>query len=147
MCSAARTAASHKRPTNTETGKMPGIAITEIDEQYADAARTDEICRALRRELSERGVPVAPFTAAPPPGAKSGAAAAIGTIAAVLGSGSVTTAFVRGVFAWLAAREGRTVKITMADRSLELSHPTREQEHRLIEWLTRDENTGPGERS
>ncbi|MDL4816265.1 effector-associated constant component EACC1 [Actinomadura opuntiae] len=130
-----------------EMGTMPGIAITEIQERHADAARTDEICRGLRRELSERGVPVMPLEAIPPPGAKSGAATSIGTIATVLASSSVTTAFVKGVFAWLGAREGRTVKITVEDRSLELSHPTREQEHRLIEWLTRAQNTGPEGRS
>ncbi|MEU9024727.1 hypothetical protein [Actinomadura sp. NPDC048394] len=126
---------------------MPGIAITEIGEQYADAARTDEICRRLRRELGERGVPLLPLEAAPPPGAKSGAAAAIGTIATVLASSSVTAAFVKGVFTWLAAREGRTIKITVNGRSVELSHPTREEENRLIEWLTSDRGTGPGEHS
>ncbi|WP_225992217.1 effector-associated constant component EACC1 [Actinomadura montaniterrae] len=88
---------------------MPGIAITEIVAQYADAARTDEICRRLCRELGERGVPLLPLEAAPPPGAKSGAAAATGTITAVLASSSVTAAFVKGVFTWLAAREGRTI--------------------------------------
>ncbi|WP_160573777.1 effector-associated constant component EACC1 [Actinomadura physcomitrii] len=130
-----------------ETGTMPGIAITEINEQYADAARTDEICRRLRREFTERGVPLVPLTASPPPGAKSGGAAAIDTIAAVLASSPVVAAFAEGVFTWLAAREGRTIKITVAGRSVELSHPTREEEQRLIEWLTSDPGTGPDEHS
>ena len=118
---------------------MAQVALVEVFEAHADPFRRDELTRWLRRELSERGV-VADFVSLlPPPGGPAGAAApmASGALAVSLFSGPSVAALAEGVFCWLAAGEGRGVRVTAGGEGIELDGCGAEQRRLLVGWLLR----------
>ncbi|MFC5751807.1 effector-associated constant component EACC1 [Actinomadura rugatobispora] len=116
-------------------------AFVEIRESRADPLRLDELTVRLYRDLADRDLRVRRPMGAAPEGAKSGAVAALGALVVALGASPVVAAFAEGVFAWLAARPDRTIKVTRGADSIEISDPSPEQEQQLIEWLTRHPET------
>lgn len=123
---------------------MTEVALVEVSETYADLFHRDELARRLRRELSARGV-VADFVSLLPPPDLAGAGMAVGALAVSLFSGPSIAALAEGVFCWLAAGEGRGVKVTVGVESIELTEYGAEYRREFVIWLLRHSGApGPG---
>ncbi|WP_106398009.1 hypothetical protein [Actinocorallia populi] len=115
---------------------MAQVALIEVSEPDADPFRRDELARRLRRELWERGVAADFVSLLPPPGGP-GEAMASGALAVPLCSGSAAAALAEGVCRWLAAGEGRAVRVRAGTGSVELTRGAGECRRSLLEWLLR----------
>lgn len=114
----------------------------ELFEPDADLETIDELTRNLRMELLELDVDaVSPPSAGPaPPGSKGLELAAIGALLVqVKGTVQVVSAVISAVRSWLArgSSPGRTLKVTVDGRTLELSAATAEQQQQLVDEFLR----------
>ncbi len=115
--------------------------VVSIDEDGADAERLEELSLALRRELLELEVEdVEPVQAGQAPaGTRAVDIAAVGALLVTLTSSAGAAArvvdMVRG---WLRRGSGgRTVELTIGDKTLKLSGASDEQQERLIQEFLR----------
>jgi Effector Associated Constant Component 1 len=115
----------------------------ELVEPDADTEAVDELVRDLRVELLQLDVDsVSPVPAGPPPPGSKGVelAAAAALLVQVKGSVSVVTAVVSTIRSWLQRGKppaGRTLKITLEGRTLELSAATAAQQDELVQEFLR----------
>jgi hypothetical protein len=108
-------------------------------EDDADASAVDQETLRLRRELLELDVDTVerPSGGPPPPGARALEAAVLGTLV-VTATQDLVGAVVRVVSNWLGRRSNRHVTLEIDGDSIEVSDPSAEEQHRLIEaFLTR----------
>lgn len=120
---------------------MDDVVRVELVEPDSDPEAHDVLMLDLRQELmqleveSVSTVPVGPA----PPGSKGlDMAAAAALLVQVKGSAQAVSLLVHAVRTWLQRGKGGTsVKLTIGDRTLELSHATTEQQERLVEEFLR----------
>ena len=120
---------------------MDDVVRVELVEPDSDPEAHDVLMLDLRQELmqleveSVSAVPVGPA----PPGSKGlDMAAAAALLVQVKGSAQAVSLLVHAVRTWLQRGQGGTsVKLTIGDRTLELSHATTEQQERLVEEFLR----------
>ena len=121
---------------------MDADVRVELVEPDGDLEALDALMRDLLQELlqldveSVSTVPVAPA----PPGSKGlDLAAAAALLVQVKGSATALTAVVSAVRAWLQRGKdsGASVKLTIGERTLELSRATTEQQERLVQEFLR----------
>ena len=127
---------------------MVAVVRVELVEPGSDTEALDVLMRDLRQELvqldveSVSTVPVGPA----PPGSKGlDMAAAAALVVQVQGSVAALNLLVSAVRAWLQRGKdpGASVKLTIGDRTLELSHATTEQQERMVqEFLRPGADTG-----
>lgn len=114
----------------------------ELFEPGADADDVDRLTRDLRAELLELDVDsVSPATAGPAPeGSKGLEIAAIGALLVqVRATLPLVNAVMSTVRAWLSrgTSPGRTLKVTVDGRTLELTAATAEQQQQIVEEFVR----------
>lgn len=114
-----------------------GVAQLQVDiglDADADAVELDEETGRLREELLELDVDAVkrPTGGLPPPGARAGEAALLGTLV-VEASREAIGAVVRVLAGWVTQRRARSVKITLGGDSLELSDLSDELQRQLLE--------------
>jgi len=114
----------------------------ELFEPGADLEVVDELTRALRLELLELDVDsVSPATAGPaPPGSRGVDIAVVGALLVqVAGSVEAISSLVTTVRSWLrrGSAPGRTLKISVDGRTLELTAATEAQQQQLVEEFVR----------
>ncbi|WP_028661367.1 effector-associated constant component EACC1 [Nocardioides insulae] len=114
----------------------------ELVDAGGDTEATDELVDHLRWELLELDVAaVSPVPATPaPPGSKGvDMAAAAALLVQVRGSVEAVRLVVSAVRAWFSRSRdpGLSVKVTIGDRTLELSRATVEQQERLVQEFLR----------
>ena len=120
----------------------------ELVEPAGDADALGELILDLRQELLEHdvdSVTTVPAGGRAPPGSKGLDMAAVAALLVqVRGSPAAVSMVVSAIRGWL--QRGRTsdmsVKLTIGDRSLELSRATTEQQERLVEEFLRSPPTG-----
>jgi hypothetical protein len=120
---------------------MDDVVRVELVEPDSDPEAHDVLMLDLRQELmqldveSVSTVPVGPA----PPGSKGlDMAAAAALLVQVRGSARALSLLVQAVRTWLQrGQAGPSVKLTIGDRTLELSHATTEQQERLVEEFLR----------
>ena len=122
----------------------------ELVEPDGDPEAVDELVRNLRLELlqvdvdSVSSVPAGPA----PPGSKGVELAAVAALIVQLKGSAVTiTSVVSAVRAWLQRGKpppGRTLKITIGERTLELSAATAEQQGQLVQEFLRSVSPADG---
>jgi len=115
------------------------VDVADVD---ADDEEVEELTRRLRQELLELDVAAVERTTAgePPEGAKSaGAAVAVGSlIVSTVTSPGVLSSIVEMVRGWLGMRGSRSVKLTLAGDSIELTGVSDETQEELVQaWLAR----------
>ncbi|CAN5864087.1 hypothetical protein BH20ACT6_BH20ACT6_05350 [soil metagenome] len=115
--------------------------MVRLSEGGADAQRLEELTLSLRRELLELDVEDVelPRGGTAPAGSRALDVAAVGALLVTLTSSARTvTSVVDTVRRWLArSPRGRTVELTIGDRSLRLEGASREQQERLVEQFLR----------
>lgn len=117
------------------------VVRVELVEPDGDPEAHDVLMLDLREELmqldveSVSTVPVGPA----PPGSKGlDMAAAAALLVQVKGSARALSMLVTAVRTWLQrGQAGPSVRLTIGDRTLELSHATTEQQERLVEEFLR----------
>jgi hypothetical protein len=114
----------------------------EIFEPEADQETLDALTRNLRRELLDLDVDSVsqPATGPAPEGSKGLELAAIGALLVqVKSSLPVVTAVVSAVRSWLqrSSSTGRSLKVTVDGRTLELTSATADQQQRIVEEFLR----------
>jgi hypothetical protein len=114
----------------------------EVFEPEADAEAIDELTRTLRMELLELDVDAvsSPVAGPPPPGSKGLELAAIGALVVQLrASAQVVGTVVSAVRSWLqrGGSSNRALKISVGERTLELSAATAEQQQQLVDEFVR----------
>ena len=120
---------------------MDDVVRVELVEPDSDPEAHDVLMLDLRQELmqldveSVSTVPVGPA----PPGSKGlDMAAAAALLVQVKGSARALSMLVTAVRTWLQrGQAGPSVRLTIGDRTLELSHATTEQQERLVEEFLR----------
>jgi hypothetical protein len=128
---------------------MSSLLRLYISEEGADAERLDSLSGYLRADLTEvdvDDVATLPRTAAPP-GARSGAVAAVGGLLVSLGDAAGGLAsVVSAVRAWLRRGEvsRRTVRLELDGDVLELSQPSPADQERLVELFLSRHQRGTG---
>jgi len=115
--------------------------VVSLDEGGADAERLEQLTLALRRELLQLEVDdVEPVRAGPAPeGTRALDVTAVGALLVTLTSSSAALAgvvdMVRG---WLAhGSRGRTVELTIGDKTLKLAGASDEQQEQLVREFLR----------
>lgn len=120
---------------------MPRELKIEVFEPDADGEAVDDLANDLRAELLELDVDsVAPVAVGPAPeGAKGMELVAIGALLVrVADSVPVVSSVVTSIRQWLArGSAGRSLKITVDGRTLELSAATAEQQQELVAEFVR----------
>jgi hypothetical protein len=116
--------------------------MIEIHEPDADQETLDALTRNLRRELLDLDVDSVsqPATGPAPEGSKGLELAAIGALLVqVKSSLPVVTAVVSAVRSWLqrSSSTGRSLKVTVDGRTLELTSATADQQQRIVEEFLR----------
>jgi hypothetical protein len=103
-------------------------------EPDADAVELDDAALALREELLDLDVDAIerPASGPPPEGAKAVEAMIIGTLLVEAGK-DVIAAVVQTIAGWVGARKGRSVTVQLGEDKLEISDPSADDQHRLIE--------------
>ena len=118
----------------------------EIFEPDADRETVDELSRNLRNELLDLDVDsvTQPVAGAAPEGSKGLELVAIGALLVqVKNSLPVVTAVVSAVRSWLqrGSSPGRSLKVTVDGRTLELTAATVEQQQQIVEEFVRSLDT------
>ena len=120
--------------------------MVSVDEGRADSERMEQLTLALRRELLQLDVEdVEPVRKGPAPdGTRAIDVAAVGTLLVTLtSSAAALTGVVNTVRGWLAqGSQGRTVELTIGDKTLKLAGASDEQQDQLIREFLR--STGGG---
>jgi hypothetical protein len=120
--------------------------MVSVDEGGADSERMEQLTLALRRELLQLDVEdVEPVRTGPAPeGTRAIDVAAVGTLLVSLtSSAAALTGVVNTVRGWLAqGSQGRTVELTIGDKTLKLAGASDEQQDQLIREFLR--STGGG---
>lgn len=120
---------------------MDDVVRVELVEPDGDPEAHDVLMLDLREELMQLGVEsVSTVPDGPgPPGSKGlDMAAAAALLVQVKGSARALGMLVSAVRAWLQrGQAGPSVRLTIGDRTLELSHATTEQQERLVEEFLR----------
>ena len=120
--------------------------MVSVDEGGADSERMEQLTLALRRELLQLDVEdVEPVRTGPAPeGTRAIDVAAVGTLLVTLtSSAAALTGVVNTVRGWLAqGSQGRTVELTIGDKTLKLAGASDEQQDQLIREFLR--STGGG---
>jgi hypothetical protein len=120
--------------------------MVSVDEGRADSERMEQLTLALRRELLQLDVEdVEPVrTGSAPEGTRAIDVAAVGTLLVTLtSSAAALTGVVNTVRGWLAqGSQGRTVELTIGDKTLKLAGASDEQQDQLIREFLR--STGGG---
>ena len=121
----------------------------ELFEPGGDAQTGDELMHNLRMELLQLDVDaVSSVPAGPaPPGSKGvEMAAAAALLVHVKGSVAGLNLVVSAVRAWLSRSKdpGLSVKVTIGERTLELSQATAEQQERLVQEFLRSQPSADG---
>ena len=123
--------------------------MIEIHDPEADRETLDALTRSLRNELLELDVDsvTQPSGGPAPDGSKGLELAALGALLVQVKSTlPVVTAVVTAVRSWLqrGTSTGRTLKVTIDGRTLELSSATADQQQRVVEEFLRSlENPAP----
>jgi hypothetical protein len=114
--------------------------VVQVEEAGTDAVSTDELALSLRRDLIELGVDdVEPVVGEPaPPGTRGLDLVAVGALLVTLGRSVAVSRLVALVHDWV-AREPvtRTAKLTVGDRTIELTGATIEQQDKLTAEVIR----------
>ena len=126
---------------------MDGDVRVEVRDPAGDAESLEELVRDLRQELLQLDVDsVSTVPAGPaPPGSKGlDMAAAAALLVQVKGSVTALSMVVSAVRAWLQRGKdpGASVKLTIGDRTLELSQATTEQQELLVQEFLRSPTGG-----
>jgi hypothetical protein len=121
---------------------MPEVQL-RLSEDGADLERIDDLSRGLLNDLRARELLVDHCSVDAPSGAKSGTALTLGALMVALANSSAAANFVTGIFDWLRQGRARSVKLTIDERSIELSSASAEQQQQLIKWLVEDIRTDP----
>ena len=121
----------------------------ELVEPDGDPEALDELMLDLRQELLQLDVDsVSTVPAGPPPPGSKGLdmASAAALLVQVQGSVAALSALVSAVRGWLqrGKTSGTSVKLTIGDRTLELSRATTQQQERLVEEFLRSQPTSDG---
>ena len=117
--------------------------LVELFDADADPERLDQLTQALRRELLELDVDsVDQATAGPAPeGTRGLELAAIGALLVKAAASSEMLVKVIGVVrGWLRSgppRNQRTLRLTIGDQSIELTHATDVQQQQLVDQFIR----------
>jgi hypothetical protein len=117
--------------------------LVELFDADADPERLDELTQSLRRELLELDVDsVDQATAGPAPeGTRGLELAAIGALLVKAAASSEMLVKVIGVVrGWLRSgspRNQRTLRLTIGDQSIELTHATDAQQQQLVDQFIR----------
>jgi hypothetical protein len=119
----------------------------ELFEPDADPETVDELTRNLRNELLDLDVDAItqPVVGAAPEGSKGLELMAIGALLVqVKNSLPVVTAVVSAVRSWLqrGSSPGRSLKVTVDGRTLELTAATADQQQRIVEEFVRSLEAG-----
>lgn len=123
---------------------MDAIVRVELVEPDNDPETRDELMLDLRQELTQldvesiSSVPTGPV----PPGSKGlDMAAAAALLVQVQGSVSAVSALVSAVRTWLqrGKNPAMSVKVTIGESTLELSHATTKQQEQLIKEFIRSQ--------
>ncbi|MET0914832.1 MAG: hypothetical protein ABWY81_01380 [Jiangellaceae bacterium] len=117
---------------------MDAVVKVELVEPGTDLEARDVLMLDLRQELVQLDVEsVSTVPAGPaPPGSKGlDMAAAAALLVQVTGSVRALNVLISGVRTWLqrGQQPGRSVKLTIGERTLELSLATTEQQERLVQ--------------
>lgn len=115
--------------------------IVSVDEGGADSERMEQLTLALRRELLQLDVEdVEPVRAGPAPeGTRAIDVAAVGALLVTLtSSAAALTGVVNTVRGWLGqGSRGRTVELTIGDKTLKLAGASDEQQEQLVREFLR----------
>ncbi len=121
---------------------MPTTALTiEVFGSEGDPERLDEAVRGLRAELLEAPVDSvrAPAAGPAPEGSRAVGVAAVGALVVTLKGTVELVEQVMGIVRgwWRRRPEQRSLRITVGEQSLELSHVSDEQQQRLVDEFIR----------
>jgi hypothetical protein len=121
---------------------MDAVVRVELREPDSDPEARDMLMLDLRQELVQLDVEsVSTVPAGPAPQGSKGLdmAAAAALLVQVQGSISALSVLVSAVRAWLQRGQdrGASVKLTIGEQTLELSHATSEQQERLVQEFLR----------
>jgi hypothetical protein len=121
----------------------------ELFEPDADPETVDELTRSLRHELLDLDVDsvTQPVVGPAPEGTKGLELVAIGALLVqVKNSIPVVTAVVSAVRSWLqrGSSPGRSLKVTVDGRTLELTAATAAQQQQIVEEFVRSLDSGAG---
>jgi hypothetical protein len=111
----------------------------------ADAGELEYATSQLRQELLDADVDRVDFAAGEPAplDARGFDMAALGTLLVVAGRGAIRP-MIQVIESWVVRRSSRSVKITIAGDSLELTNASREEQRRVVEsFLARHESASP----
>ena len=115
--------------------------MVSVDEGGADSERMEQLTLALRRELLQLDVEdVEPVRAGPAPeGTRAIDVAAVGALLVTLtSSAAALTGVVNTIRGWLAqGSRGRTVELSIGDKTLKLAGASDEQQEQLIREFLR----------
>jgi len=135
----------------TPTAFRGGVAmdrelVLRIEEDGADDDRLDSLATTLREELLALDVDGVrrPSAGAAPDGSRALELAAIGALLVTLkGTTEVISSVVSAIRGWLSrGSSGRSVEVTIGDRTLKLTAATPEQQDRMVEEFLRAAATG-----
>jgi hypothetical protein len=120
---------------------MPAEMVLRIDEEHADEQRREDLARSLRDELLYLDVDdVRPVRdGEPPPGSRGIDVAQVGALVVSFdGAIHAVATVVATIRSWLGStHEGRSVELTVGDKTLKLSSASKEQQEQLIQEFMR----------
>lgn len=116
------------------------LSIEIGEDPGTDDLDLDALTRQLRRELLELDVDAVDRARGPAqPGARGGGDLT-GVLIVTLSNSTAVVAMIGVLKAWLTRKQGRRIKVTIGDKSLELDQPSSADQERLISsWID-----GPG---
>jgi hypothetical protein len=112
-------------------GETEKVSVRISSDVNLDSEEFALLTRQLRAALLELDVLDVEFASEEPPGGAKGAGAAFGWLWVTIGGVTVTNV-VNRVIDW-AASNGRSVEITVGDRTLKTSRVSREEQRELID--------------
>lgn len=123
---------------------MDANVRVELVEPDGDPEVLEVLMRDLRQELLQldvESVSTVPVASAPPGSKGLDMAAAAALLVQVQGSVTALSTVVSAVRAWLrrGKESGASVKLTIGDRTLELTRATTEQQERLVQEFLRSQ--------
>jgi hypothetical protein len=121
---------------------MPVAVAIQVTEPDADDRRVDALATQLRRELLELDVDevAKPSAGDAPPGTRAIELAAVGALIVTMQqSADLLVGVVSAIREWLKRDPAalRTVKVTVGDRTIELTAASAEQQERLVAEFVR----------
>ncbi|MBD3926328.1 hypothetical protein IEZ26_17010 [Nocardioides cavernae] len=123
---------------------MDTVVKVELVEPGSDLEAREVLMLDLRHELTQldvESVSTVPGGPAPPGSKGLDMAAAAALLVQVTGSVRALDVLVSTIRTWLQRRQdpGRSVKLTIGEQTLELSHATSEQQERLVQEFLRSQ--------